>query len=62
MGVIRMEVAMIWQQSVLYYEASLFSGGAKKGYVIAQTEDVPKFRNLQKGEKLNQSLVNKHFF
>lgn len=29
--------------------------------MLAQGEGGPKFRNLKGGEKLNQSLVDKHF-
>lgn len=42
---------------MFFSEASLFSGGPHTGWV----EGGPKFRYLRAGEKLNQSLTNKHF-
>lgn len=33
----------------------------RKGCMLAQAESGTKFRGLEEGEKLNQSLANKHF-
>lgn len=36
-------------------------GLLKLGCVLAQAEGGPKFRDVGEGEKLNQSVLNKHF-
>lgn len=50
---------------MFYPEPSLFSGGAvNEGLCTAQAGGgghSAKFMDLEEGEKLNQSLVNKHF-
>ena len=44
-------------QRIFYAETSLFSPGA----MLAPAVSGPKFRGLEEGKELNQSLVNKHF-
>lgn len=51
----------IVDQKMFYPEARLFSGGVVCWLKLGGWMGKAKFRDLEEGEKLNQSLVNKHF-